>query len=63
MELEDYAIQEHKIGYQTFTLVSGQKLKIFTKQGGDIILNVIEYLADKDYTVQIAVTLINPVLP
>lgn len=53
MELVEHNQEAKKIGYETVDLSSGEKLKIQINDN-----KILDFRADKDYTVQISVVII-----
>lgn len=54
MDLQTFVQEVRKIGYETISLDSGKKLKIDIPS----VKEILDFTADKNYTVQITVTLI-----
>ncbi len=53
MVLIDSIQEVKKIGYETFDLLNGKKLKIFVPSG----VEVLDFTADKDYIIQISIVI------
>ena len=54
MELQEFVSEERKIGYETFNMTENQRIRIFVKDG----LDILDYKVPSDCTVQISITFV-----